>query len=381
MSSFRVDHVPGGPEESGYAHGVALRDLLSAEFIEAYVARLRDAIGFDLPDLATQSARWLAGLPEQYQREIDGMGAGSGIGTDGAARFLYADIARSTPGAPSTGARIAPGDGGCSALVTHLDDGLWIARNCDWLTPTLMRGTSAVVHATPNRIPVLAVGIRGDIDVDTGLNAEGLWLHLHTLHASDDPPADRTIISWLFWAREALETCSTIDEVDTFVASTGRDRGVFAIVGEGQTGRGAVFECSRAGHVRHDIDPHARALCVTNHALAKSYGRRVAGVNPSGTISRQQSLRASVSRHAPETGPRDLIGHLGADGVEMRTPRWLRTIYSAVVRPADGSLWFASGRPDGTPAASTGAWDRVPISFSERTTQPPHRHRACDGSE
>ena len=54
-----------------------------------------------------------------------------------------------------------------------------------------MRGCAAVVHETPHRIPVMAVGIRGDIDIDTGLNAEGQRLHLHTLHAKDDPPAAR----------------------------------------------------------------------------------------------------------------------------------------------------------------------------------------------
>ena len=57
----------------------------------------------------------------------------------------------------------------------------------------------------------IGVGIRGDIDIDTGMNAEGLWLHLHTLHARDPLPDDRPVISWLFWAREALETCSTIE--------------------------------------------------------------------------------------------------------------------------------------------------------------------------
>jgi hypothetical protein len=248
----------------------------------------------------------------------------------------------------------------CSSLITRLEDGhTWIARNCDWLIPTLMRGTAAVVHETPNRIPVMAVGIRGDIDVDTGINAEGLWLHLHTLYARDDPPQDRTCISWLFWAREALETCATLDEVELFIRSTGRDRGVFAIAGEGRTDHAAIFECTRSGYTRHDVEP-ANPACVTNHSLHRELDetKRSRG-RSTGTTARFRALKERLSRHPTRHGPTDLIHHLASSGVEMRTPRWIRTIYSAVVRPHDASLWFANGTHQGEPAASRGTWRRI----------------------
>jgi len=88
----------------------------------------------------------------------------------------------------------------CSAAAGRSPDGrgAWVARNCDWLRAILVRGTAAVVHRRPHAIPILAVGIRGDIDVDTGVNAERLWLHLHTLPALDAPTDDRRRFSWLF---------------------------------------------------------------------------------------------------------------------------------------------------------------------------------------
>src|SRR5690606_34283906 len=152
--------------------------------------------------------RWLGNLPAHFQEEIEGMARGAGIGVLGMAEFLYADIARPTGGADArlaspgeeparmeregrAGREAEPADGPmCSGVWLAATGGAetWVGRNCDWLVPTLLRGTAAVVHAAPGRIPVMAVGIRGDIDVDTGINAERLWLHLHTLLAMDDPP-------------------------------------------------------------------------------------------------------------------------------------------------------------------------------------------------
>ena len=378
MAELRVHHVPGGPAESGFAHGRELHDLLTPAFLEAYVARLGEVIRFTREDLTVQAMRWLAGLPPHYREEIVAMGAGAGVGTTAVVELLYADIARSSPAA--AGEPRVPGEPGepvesgepgesageeapigpmCSAVVARLaDEATWIARNCDWLVPTLMRGTAAVVHETPHRIPVMAVGIRGDIDVDTGINAERLWLHLHTLQASDDPPADRTCISWLFWAREALETCASLDELECFVESTGRDRGVFVVAGDGKTNEAAIFECSRGGHVRHDTDP-AQVACVTNHTLARDVGttRKAGGFR--GTVGRYRAMRERLQDRVPREGPTDLIALLADPNVEMRTPRWLRTIYAAVVRPSDASIWFAAGGPDGTPAASGGRWAPV----------------------
>ncbi|MEO1512134.1 MAG: hypothetical protein AAFU70_08680, partial [Planctomycetota bacterium] len=265
MTPLPFYRVPGPAGESGLAHGRALPELFETAFHEAYIAAMMATNRVERSDMTLQASRWLEGLPANFQEEIDGMAVGAGVPVTQAAEFLYADIARATrsaavdasvvasspivddelaagaPGGPADG----PGAGPmCSAVMARPSGGAnpWVARNCDWLYATLMRGTAAVVHETPNRIPTLAVGIRGDIDIDTGINAERLWLHLHTLLAVDDPPRDRTIISWLFWAREALELCASLDDLERFIERTGRDRGVIAVAVDGKTGEGAVFE-------------------------------------------------------------------------------------------------------------------------------------------
>lgn len=373
MNELPLYDVPGEPEESGDRHGRMLEDLLTPPFVEAYLASLAESNGFTRDDLSVQAERWLEALPERYQAEMAGMGTGSGLGTRRVTEFLFADIARATP-TPSA-AREEPGGRGtdhtliggpmCSGIAARLDDGhTWIARNCDWLVPTLRRGTAAVAHAVPHRIPILAVGIRGDIDVDTGINAEGLWLHLHTLPALDDPPLDRTCISWLFWAREALETCATLDELERFIETTARDRGVLVFAGEGPRNDAAVFECGKATHIRRGVDP-AQPLFATNHTLSKEIdAERESRSRAGSTVGRWCALRAHLANAPPREGPQDLIRLLAAPDVEMRTPRWLRTIYSAVVRPSDGSLWFAAGDTSGRPAASSGRWTRVKTPWS-----------------
>jgi len=369
-----VDHVPGPPGDAGRAHGRILAGLgfFDDAFLDAYLARFVVTNRVDRADLFGQAERWLAGLPANFAEEIEGMAAGARVPVRTAAAFLYADIARPTEAAgrtfdairdaePEPGAHELPSPGPlCSAMVCAPDRTPWVARNCDWLYATLLRGTAAVVHAVPNRIPVMAVGIRGDIDVDTGINAERLWLHLHTLLDLGDPPRDRTIISWLFWAREALELCASLDDLERFIERTGRDRGVIAVAADGKTGEAAVFECTKSAHTRHDFDPAAPPLVATNHPQSKPIdAERERKARPGSTVGRYCALRAIASAHPPEHGPDDLIDVLADPGVEMRTPEHLRTIYSAVCRPATGEVWFASGGVDGSPAASAGSWRRV----------------------
>ena len=365
--SLAVCQVPGPPRDAGYAHGVMLRDVLASGFREPYADTLAAINRCDRGDMHAQAERWFAGLPEHFQEEIDGMAAGALVPRELTAEFLYADIARATRvGADDAMSPIRDeGDGGpmCSATIVGVERTPWVARNCDWLSATLTRGTACVVHAVPHRIPVMAVGIRGDIDVDTGMNAERVWLHLHTLLSTDDPPMDRTCISWLFWAREALETCATLDEIERFIESTGRDRGVIAVAIDGKSGEGAVFECAKSAHRRFDFDP-SRPIVATNHAIDKPISpERASKSRPGSTVARACALRDLVEDHPPEYGPDDLSDLLADEAVERRTPKDLRTIYSAVCRPADESVWFASGSPEGQPAASTGRWERVRWSW------------------
>lgn len=366
---IRLVSIPGHARDAGHAHGRLIADLFDPVFCESYIQELCAINRVERSDMSVQAERWLSQLPTHHQEEIDGMAAGARALLSRVAELLYADIARATdtsdqPFDPARPSESPPAGPMCSALITPpaRTSSPWIARNCDWLKAILVRGTSAVHHALPNRIPVLAVGINGDIDIDTGMNAEGVWLHLHTLYAPGDPKGDRTCISWLFWAREALELCASLDDLERFIESTERDRGVIAIAADGKTGERALFECSKSDHRR--IDGGGEYLLATNHPQHKHPDAdRVSRSRPGSTIARYGGLCNVVARHPPEHLPDDLIDVLSHESVEMRTPTHLRTIYSAVADPASRRIWFAAGTAEGSPAASTGRWEPVPIPF------------------
>lgn len=347
--------LAGRPGDQGLALGRLVAPLLlpgpRREYLDAVARHTGVAQGVS----RAQAETWLAGLPSAVQEEIDGMarGAAAAGGIPGSAlreldvaEWLYADIA-------------GGGGAACSAITLETDRRAWVARNCDWLPAQLLRGHAVTLHdhrGDSGRIPILAMGIAGDIDVDTGVNAAGLWLHVHTMHATDAPTPGRARLSWLFWAREALETCETIDEVDALLARVQRDRGMILVVVEGATQRRAVFECARTTHERHDSGPGFQ--CATNHPAGKhpSDPARLARSRPNGTIGRRASLEALAASTHVWSPPHDLFEILAHPRVEMREPAPLRTIYAAVCCPSTREAWFCTGR---APAASAGVWARI----------------------
>lgn len=334
-------HLRGRPGDMGAIHGRMLAGMIDDVF-EPYLAEMRRLTKVDDATLRARCAAWLPGLPAHVQEEIDGMATGAGRSTEEIALFLFADIAGQSPL--------------CSGLTLESGSDVWAARNCDWWRATLMRGTSVVVHETPGRIPCLGVGINGDIDVDTGANAAGLWMHVHTLWTNDEPTPDKRRLSWLFWLREALETCASIAEVERYIETVERDRGVILFVADGPGRETAIYECGRSTWRRVAAEGPVQA--ATNHCRHKHPDpERAARSKPGSTTARMERLRLLLEGAAgAPTPPGDLMGLLADREVEMWRPSDLTTIYSAVCAPGRGELWFSSGA---TPAASRGTWRRI----------------------
>jgi hypothetical protein len=370
-TAYHEIHLPGSLEEAGFAYGRACSDLLRGERLDRYLRDMMTLKRTDPHHLAMHAAAWAARLPVHFQRQMHAMAHGAAVPMASVQQFLYADIAVAAD-TPLAGERsLVSADGPmCSGVVVH-DPEPWVARNCDWYQATLQRGTAAVFHAVPHRIPCVAMGLMGDIDADTGMNAEGLWLHMHTLQAADEPRAGVSCISWLFWMREALETCSSLDELERFIGATGRDRGVLLFAVDGRRGESVIFECSRGGYrvVKPWCVAGRATLVATNHAHARhpapeeaaQRGRSAAG---NGTISRWCRLHATLQDSTHGDNPAGLISLLAQEGVEMRPGRGseaLRTIYAAVAMPSRHRVWFASGA---CPAASTGTWRSVRMPWA-----------------
>lgn len=375
--TFQELRIPGDIDSAGFAYGQACRHLLLPARRDPYLREMMRINRTDPDHLASSAARWAARLPDHYQRQIAAMAEGAGVSTGTLREWLYADIAAPRPGnadAPPA-ELLSPaqliGERGpmCTGLVVWNDHRPWVGRNCDWYAQTLWRGTAAVFHSAPHRIPCVAVGIMGDIDADTGMNAEGLWLHMHTLLAQDEPRAGVSCISWLFWMREALETCASIADLERFIAATDRDRGVILFAADGNTREAAIYECSRSSFRRIDPWPIAGrpALVATNHcrhkhpADALTDPRRVRRAGS--TVTRCARVLDILEHAHPEHAPHDVAEILADEWVEMRDTTMsadLRTIYSAVADPVHRTIHFASGA---CPAASCGTWRSITANF------------------
>jgi hypothetical protein len=371
--SFQLLELPAPIEDAGYAYGRSCTHLLERARLDRYLQSMAALKRTDTAAMARHAAAWAARLPVHFRQQMQAMADGAGAAIANLECLLYADIAPPASAAGDGPLTLVAGDGPmCSGVVVEHAGRPWVARNCDWYEATLQRGTAAVFHRVPGRIPCVAVGLLGDIDADTGMNAEGLWLHMHTLQAADDLRPGVSCISWLFWMREALETCATLDDVQRFIERTDRDRGVMLFAADGRRNESAIFECSRSGYRRIDpwqVGPH-RALLATNHphhkhptpaeALVRGSRRESAG---NGTVSRYCRLHALLADEPADHLPDDLVEVLADERVELRPGRGsshLRTIYAAVADPGGRGLWFASGA---CPAASQGEWRRIDVPW------------------
>lgn len=352
MEMLSFHRLRGTSGDQGITLGRELGHILHVAARARYLEEISLQTGVSPGVVRSQAGPWLDSLPAHVVEEVDGMALGAsraGVGPIvplDIAEWLYADIA-------------GGGGAACSAVSVEIDRRAWVARNCDWYPSQLLRGHSVVVHDHPagsGRIPTMALGIAGDIDIDTGINAAGLWLHVHTMYATDAPDPAKPCLSWLFWAREALETCSTIDEVDALLGRVDRDRGMILVVVEAKTNARAVFECARSRHERHDAGPGFQ--CATNHPGAKQPRdpARLARSRAGGTILRRAAVESIASSHHEWDPPSDLFALLADPGVEMRDAKQLKTIYAAVCCPASSEVWFCAGA---APAASRGVWSRV----------------------
>ncbi|MFM7809619.1 MAG: hypothetical protein ACKPEA_17085, partial [Planctomycetota bacterium] len=170
--TFHVVKVPGPVEAAGHAYGKACAHLFEPARLDRYLDVMLPLKRSTREAIAVHAEAWARRLPEHHQRQIEAMAEGAGVSAASVRQFLYADIAPPAEVRGEDPRSLVSGDGPmCSGVVVERAGSPWVARNCDWYEATLQRGTAAVFHSAPGRIPCVAVGLMGDIDADTGMNA------------------------------------------------------------------------------------------------------------------------------------------------------------------------------------------------------------------
>jgi len=277
---------------------------------------------------------WFGTLPARYREELSGMAEGAQLPVARLAEWFYVELC----------------DGlGCSSAVGWIAGRAWVARNndADWIPEEPDLWGHAVVRAIDGCIPTLVFGQEGEMFAPSGVNAERLWLHDDWLPDADDP-ADEALPPCWIWAREALETCASVADVERLLAALPRHGGMNLFVVDGKTEEGALFECSGRRSARRG--PVDGRLIATNHACELPDA-------PSGnadSVGRFRRFEQLLAGHQSSRPPDDLVRVL-ADDVEVLDAD-VGTVYATVACPSTGELWYTAG---GFPAASAGTWQRI----------------------
>lgn len=331
---LRILRFQGTHRAIGAAYGRALGADL-AKTVDAYLGELDQRGVLDIHRMHDGALDWVQRLPPFYREEIEGIAEGSGIRLEEIAAFYYAELCRV----------------GCSSVVQVIDDHVWVARNND-ADPFDGLWGHAVIRDVVGGIPTLGVGLKGDVFIVTGVNRDCLWMHHNYLEAYE-PPADEPdgLPSWTF-VRAALESCSSVDEVEEMLSGWIRLDGMNLTVVDGKTEEAAVFECSRSSYRRRTLV--GASLVATNHYVAREdvdQSRLFLGTS----VARFNRLTECAAR-SPRFTPDDLIAMLADPDVEQNR-EGRATVYSMVACPADGRMWWSY---DATPAASRGSWSVLP---------------------
>ena len=330
----RTQHFAGTAYEVGYAAGRILGRRLEL-MISDYQHALPNASDVAKCEQLREGALpWLRKLPPRFQEEYEGLAKGSGVPLQRIAEWGFLDTNL---------------DAECSGCVFYHDGHAWVGRNNDMFAPKMWG--YALIREINGRIPTISLSLEGDIFSPSGLNQAQLWIHSQHLPVYDAPRPTKTPVPSYVFLTDALETCSTIQEVETLLERIDRDDGMLLVVVDGKREETAIFECTcQQAHKHEPVDQY---LVCTNH-----YCLIPTPLPHTESIQRFRRLEQLVLKLTQtETNlPEDLIGILGDDGIEQRGDDF-GTVYSAVVCPGIKTLWYTFG---GYPAASQGNWQPIP---------------------
>ena len=337
----RTYHFKGTAKEIGISMGLALGNRL-AQNISLYIRkRPSDPNILDLDKLGSEALPWMRSLPERFQDEFEGLAEGANIPLQHIAEWAYLDQYL---------------EGGCSGFICSLDGHAWVGRNNDFYIPELWG--YMMIREIENRIPTISFGMQGDVFTPTGINQERLWIHHNYLPVWDAPRMGRPHLPGYVLLTEALETCSTIKEVEDILGRYDRDGGMLLFCADGKTDEYAIFECSSSQYFKHT--PKGKWLVGTNHYRAFQVNTN--SQSSVSCLSRLEELLGILYTQPDNVRlPADLIAILADAEVEAQEQNF-GTVYANIACPGIRQIWHTFG---GFPAASKGNWQPIEWPWKE----------------
>jgi Acyl-coenzyme A:6-aminopenicillanic acid acyl-transferase len=331
----RTCHLKGTAKEIGVFMGQALREKL-AQNIELYIRKCPlSPEALDSDNLRTGAIPWLNSLPERFQDELKGMAEGANVSLQTIAEWNYVEQCIQEE---------------CSGFICLMNGHAWLGRNNDTYVPELWGYMT--IREVENRLPTISFSMEGDVFSPTGINRERLWLHYNYLPVCDSPRMDKPHFPGYVLLTEALETCSTINEVERLLNQYDRDGGMMLFALDGKTDEFVIFECTCREYFKRI--PNGEWLVGTNH-YCTCQTNFTTGTSETRYRRVEELVKALYLSKDKVNLPMDLIAILADADVEVNGENF-GTVYANIACPSAKQVWYTFG---GYPAASKGNWQLV----------------------
>ncbi len=325
VGGYPVLHLKGTPYEMGHQHGVLLKDLVRSNVRNI----LKQEEGFDLvkffgikvrPSHAIQTIVTIQRpfVPEKYFEEMRGLAEGAGL------ELKDVQVTNFLPELFHCS--------GFALMNSATKDGtLYHGRVLDYATGWGLQDHAVVIVYEPEgEIPFVNVTYAGFIGCVTGMNAR----HVSIGEMGGGGQGHWNGMPMALLVREALQTCSTLEEVLRLYRKTPRTCEYFYVVADGKTNRAVGMEASwdvmdviEPGKA-HTLLPHPVPDCALLSA-GERYELLVKRVKQQhGTFTAESALR-----------------------LMDRPVAMSSNLHNVLFEPKTTRFWVANAASDGTPAA------------------------------
>lgn len=335
MKSSLINIFSGTAEEIGTSIGKSIGRKEFENNINRMIEAIDKNYGINFEKLESESRLWLESIPEEYQKELEGISQGADLSIKEIAKWYFSSMSI---------------DGACTSFIKKIDNSWWVGRNNDYLLPKAWGHINII--EVEGKIPVMLFGLEGDIFSGTGFNKEKLWLHYNWLPVWDLPEKSKKTIAPFIFIRKALESCSSVEDVKQLLKNTVRDGGMNLFVVDGKNNKSAVFECSSKNYKERKIE--ASYLAGANNYSAAKVPADF-NFDFDNSIKRQNRVEKLLLEQKDRISIKNMIDILADSEVEQNN-NLSGTVYSNIACPAENLIYFAY---DGYPAASRSKWQKV----------------------
>src|SRR6056297_2341871 len=151
MKSVTINRFSGTAEEIGISIGKSIGDKKFQNNISKMIEAVNQFYGINFKKLKNEAMFWLESIPEEYQKEQEGISQGADFSMEKIAQWYFSSMCI---------------DDGCTSFITKVGDLCWVGRNNDYLLPEFWGNINII--EVDNKIPVMLFGLEGDIFSGTG---------------------------------------------------------------------------------------------------------------------------------------------------------------------------------------------------------------------